>query len=58
MLRRLLTETLGPELSRRKPDVNRATAILRTTVETVAREIYLVGVDEPDDADPGPAVWN
>lgn len=58
VLRHLLTETLAPELSRRKPDVNRATAILRATVETVAREICLVAIDDPGDAASGPAVWN
>ncbi len=58
VLRRLLAETLCPELCRREVDLSRATAILRTTVETVAREIYLVGIDEPDGADAGPAVWN
>ena len=33
-------------------------AVLRTVARTFGGEIYLVGIDESEDGDPGPAIWN
>ena len=58
VIRRLLGETLAPELNRREADLRCTTAILETTVQTIEREIYLIAIDAPDGDNTGPAIWN